>query len=58
MKEPIVSLHDQGETDDSKVSFMTMDEEGNVVDIFGREYSTLNGGNLLKGLYINDVCPH
>ena len=37
---PMVSLHDQDEkeADDSKVSFMTMDDDGNVVDIFGREY--------------------
>ena len=42
-KSPIVSLHDQDkkEADDSKVSFMTMDDEGNVVDIFGREYSRM-----------------
>jgi len=36
-KSSIISLHDQDkkEADDSKVSFMTMDDEGNVVDIFG-----------------------
>ena len=44
-KTPIVSLHDQDkkEADDSKVSFMTMDDDGNVVDIFGREYCRIWG---------------
>ena len=34
-----VSMHDQQTmmVDDSHVSFMTMDDHGNIIDIFGRE---------------------